>query len=68
MYNYFKNIDMDIDYYNSAMDFANSKRFTDWKKEFVKTELYKKLDKEYDFIFDWFDWKLPLEYLSLIHI
>ena len=50
---------MKIDYYNSAMDFAKSKRFTDWKKEFVKTELYKKLDKEYDFIFDW---------LSLIHI
>ena len=53
---------MKIDYYDSAMDFAKSKRFTDWKKEFVKTELYKKLDKEYDFIFDWFDWKLPLEY------
>ena len=45
---------MKIDYYNSAVDFANSKRFTDWKSKFIKTNLYKKLDKEYD--------------LSLIHI
>ena len=26
---------MDIDYYNSAIDFANSKRFTDWKRKFI---------------------------------
>ena len=25
--------------------FAQSKRFTDWKKEFVKTDLYNKLEK-----------------------
>jgi len=52
---------MKIDYYNSAIDFANSKRFTDWKRKFIKTDLYKRLDKEYDIILDWFDWQPPLQ-------
>ena len=36
---------MKIDLYKNAESFAQSKRFTDWKKEFVKTDLYKKLEK-----------------------
>jgi len=28
---------MKIDYYDSAMDFAKSKRFTDWKKELIES-------------------------------
>ena len=36
---------MKIDLYKNAESFAQSKRFTDWKKEFVKTDLYNKLEK-----------------------
>lgn len=57
---------MKIDYYNSAIDFANSKRFTDWKRKFIKTDLYKRLDKEYDIILDWFDLQPPPELNAFI--
>ena len=57
---------MDIDYYNSAIDLANSKRFTDWKRKFIKTDLYKRLDKEYDIILDWFDLQPPPELNAFI--
>ena len=36
---------MKIDLYKDAESFAQSKRFTDWKKEFVKTDLYNKLEE-----------------------
>ena len=35
---------MKIDLYKNAESFAQSKRFTDWKKKFVKTDLYDKLE------------------------
>ena len=42
---------MKIDLYKDAESFAQSKRFTDWKKEFVKTDLYKKLENKYVLLF-----------------
>ena len=39
---------MKIDLYKNSQ----SKRFTDWKKEFVKTDLYKRLEITYDNILD----------------
>lgn len=52
---------MKIDLYKDAESFAQSKRFTDWKKEFVKTDLYNKLEENYDYIFDWWDFKFRSE-------
>ena len=50
---------MKIDLYKDAESFAQSKRFTDWKK--VKTDLYNKLEENYDYIFDWWDFKFRSE-------
>ena len=43
---------MKIDLYDKTESFVQSKRFTDWKKEFVKTDLYKRLEITYDNILD----------------
>lgn len=43
---------MKIDLHDNTESFVQSKRFTDWKKEFVKTDLYKRLEVTYDNILD----------------
>ena len=52
---------MKIDLHDNTESFVQSKRFTDWKKEFVKTDLYKKLEDKYDYIFDYWDFKFRIE-------
>ena len=48
---------MKIDLYKDAESLHNQKDLLIGKKKFVKTDLYDKLEENYDYVFDWWDFK-----------